>query len=95
MRTQDVLIKPRVTEKSLEAGKSSVVSFFVATNATKHQIKHRIETLFGVTVGSVRTAMRKGQDIRVGKRRVPKAQSDIKIANIEILAGDVSVFPKS
>lgn len=95
MRVQDIVLTPRVTEKSLEAGTKSVVSFFVATKASKHQIKERIESLFGVTVGEIRTFMRKGKVKRVGKKRLLKAGSDQKIANIEILKGDVSVFPKA
>ncbi len=100
MRTQDILIKPRVTEKSLEAGKAqdkkpTVVSFFVATGASKHQIKQRVESLFDVTTGEIRTFMRKGKVKRVGQKRLFKSRSDRKIANIQITKGDVSVFPKS
>lgn len=55
---QSNLIKrPLITEKSLQATSGSRFTFEVDRHATKSQIKHAIETLFKVHVIKVRTSI--------------------------------------
>ena len=64
----EILRKPRITEKgSLLAEKRPVVVFEVARDANKNQIKHAVETSFGVEVRDVRTAIVRGKIKRRGK----------------------------
>ena len=55
-RPEEVIIRPIITEKSnrlMEDHKK--YTFEVAIDATKHEIKHAVEKLFGVKVLKVNT----------------------------------------
>ena len=52
---QDIIIKPLITEKSMDGVADKKYSFRVATDATKPEIAHAIEELFGVKVAAVNT----------------------------------------
>ena len=70
-RPEEVIIRPIITEKSnrlMEDHKK--YTFEVAMSATKHEIKHAVETLFGVKVLKVNTVIVKPKKKRVfGKFR--------------------------
>ena len=57
----DVLVKPVITEKSTIAAEHNKVTFQVASEANKQQIKSAVESLFKVNVLSVNTLNRKGK----------------------------------
>jgi large subunit ribosomal protein L23 len=58
----EILIKPVITEKMTEqAEKLNTYGFFVDRNANKIQIKDAVETMYGVTVKSVRTVRAAGK----------------------------------
>ena len=65
METNDVIIKPLVTEKSthLQQTRNSY-AFQVNPDANKHQIKTAIEKQYNVRVKDVRTMNRKGKPRR-------------------------------
>jgi large subunit ribosomal protein L23 len=66
MNPEDIIKKPIVTEKTsaeLEKGK---YTFAVAKNATKVQIAHAVEAIFGVKVLKVNTMKVRGKQKRVG-----------------------------
>lgn len=66
-RPQDVIIRPLITERAAIAQEEENKVFFqVATDANKLEIKDAVESLFGVTVTSVRTMNVKGKLKRVG-----------------------------
>lgn len=57
-----VLKRPLITEKTnAQREKLNDYTFEVATNANKVEIKSAVETLFGVKVKSVRTAVVRGK----------------------------------
>jgi large subunit ribosomal protein L23 len=60
-RHYDVIIAPVITEKATIASERNQVTFKVARNATKPQIKEAVEKLFDVKVKSVNTLVRKGK----------------------------------
>jgi len=60
-RHYDVIIAPVITEKATLASDRNQVTFKVARNATKPQIKEAVEKLFDVKVKSVNTMIRKGK----------------------------------
>jgi large subunit ribosomal protein L23 len=68
MKVTDVIRRPLVTEKTTVARESgSVVVFEVAREATKIDIKHAVERLFGSKVASVRTQLMHGKFKRQGR----------------------------
>lgn len=52
---QDIIIKPLITEKSMDGIADKKYAFQVAKDATKPEIAHAVEELFGVKVDSVNT----------------------------------------
>ena len=52
---QDIIIKPLITEKSMDGVADKKYSFRVASDATKPEIAHAVEELFGVKVAAVNT----------------------------------------
>ena len=66
MIAQDIIIKPIITEKSMDALQQNKYTFKVAKNANKIQIAKAVEELFGVDVASVNTMNVRGRQKRVG-----------------------------
>ena len=60
-RHYDILLSPVVTEKSTLGSEHNQVTFRVARNATKPQIKAAVESLFKVKVTGVNTLNQKGK----------------------------------
>ena len=50
MMTQDIIIKPIITEASMAAAQLKKYTFKVAKNATKPEIAKAVEKLFNVKV---------------------------------------------
>jgi large subunit ribosomal protein L23 len=84
MAEEVVLIKPIVSEKSLNQTALSLYTFAVAKWATKWQIKKAVEKAFNVKVLSVKTAKVKGKKNRVGKYRLEIKRSDWKKAFVKL-----------
>ena len=65
---RQVVIRPVVTEQSaMLAEASGTYTFIVDRNANKHDIRHAVQSLFGVTVRDVRTANYRGKVRRMGR----------------------------
>jgi large subunit ribosomal protein L23 len=62
----DIIIKPVITEQSMEAVDSKKYVFEVERSANKIEIRKAIETIFGVKVMSVNTVNVKGKEKRMG-----------------------------
>ena len=58
----DTILRPIITEKATIANENGQVTFAVAINATKPQIKAAVEQLFNVKVIAVNTIFQKGKD---------------------------------
>lgn len=68
MNVHEVIQGPLVTEKSTDLkDERRTVCFRVARAATKTEIRHAVEQLFGVKVQSVRTAVVRGKLKRYGR----------------------------
>ena len=64
----DVLIRPILTEKTTQLDEAdNVYTFEVGEDANKHQIKAAVESVFGVSVEDVRTAIIRGKNKRFGR----------------------------
>jgi large subunit ribosomal protein L23 len=84
-RHYDVIIGPVITEKATLASERNQVTFKVARNATKPQIKEAVEKLFDVKVKSVNTLIRKGKIKAFRGSR--GQQSDVKKAIVTLEEG--------
>ncbi len=87
MRTpQSVIVRPVLTEKSTAlTAAQNVITFDVARDANKIQIRHAVETLFNVKVDAVRVVKVSGKIKKVG-RSIGRAQ-DRKKAYVKLAAG--------
>ena len=91
MRTAyDVIIRPIITEQSMEDLDIKKYTFEVAKDAGKIEIKNAVEQIFGVKVASVHTLNRQGKARRtrfgMGKRK------DTKRAIVTLREGTIDIF---
>jgi large subunit ribosomal protein L23 len=63
----DIIIKPIISEKSMDDAKEKKYTFKVATSANKTQVRHAVEEIFGVDVYRVNIMNVKGKVKRQGK----------------------------
>lgn len=63
---QDIVIKPIITEKSMDTLADKRYVFKVAMDATKPEIAEAVEKMFGVQVESVNTINMKKKPKRLG-----------------------------
>ncbi|QSX07488.1 50S ribosomal protein L23 [Alkalibacter rhizosphaerae] len=63
----DIIIKPIVTERSMDDIGENKYTFKVKKDANKIQIKNAVETIFGVKVEKVFTMNMNGKMKRMGK----------------------------
>ena len=63
---QDIIIKPIITEASMDAIADKKYTFKVANDATKPEIAKAVEELFGVKVANVNTVSMKKKPKRLG-----------------------------
>ena len=64
---QDIILKPVITEKSMDDLQAGKYTFKVATDANKTEIKKAVEQLFNVKVAKVNTLNCNGRTKRVGR----------------------------
>ena len=93
----DIIIRPIITEQSMEDLDIKKYAFEVAKDANKIEIKKAVEEIFGVTVVQVNTVNVRGKEKRTGaypkgysaawKKAVVKLSADSKA--IEIFEGMV------
>lgn len=87
MDAASVLIRPIITEKSMDEAGRGRFTFVVAKAATKPEIKKAIEGQFKVNVVSVSTLISKGKKGRAGKRRVEVIHASFKKAIVGLKEG--------
>lgn len=88
-----VLVKPIITEKSINATALGKYTFRVLPTATKDQIRAAVESQFKVNVLTITTLRVKGKMRRAGKRRLTYAASSWKKAVVQLKSGQkIDVF---
>lgn len=95
MKINSVLNQPLITEKSTQLAGKSVYLFDVSRDANKHQVARTVESLYDVTVKSVKMVVRKGKEKRVGRKMKTKQMPDRKIAYVTVSKGEIDLFPKA
>jgi large subunit ribosomal protein L23 len=84
---REVIIRPIVTEASAVLSEErQTYTFIVAKDSNKIEIRHAVQSLFGVTVEDVRTANYPGKVRRVGRSIGRK--SGYKKALVKLVEGD-------
>ncbi len=81
----DTTLRPIITEKATIANENGQVTFAVAIEATKPQIKAAVEMLFNVKVVAVNTIVQKGKT-KTFKGRLGR-RSDMKKAMVTLADG--------
>ena len=90
-RLYQILLSPRVTEKTTLVGeKSNQYVFRVVNDASKSEVKGAVELLFDVNVESVRIVNVKGKSKAFRMR--PGKRSDWKKAYVRVQEGQVIDF---
>jgi len=84
MENSQILIRPIISEKSLNAAASGWYTFAVVPKARKPEIKKAVEEMFGVKVLAIKTMIIKGKTVKVGRRRLELKRSSWKKAIVKL-----------
>jgi len=84
---RDVIIRAVVSEKSYALLDQGVYTFLVAPGANKVEIRHAVETIFGVNVVKVNTVNRPGKRKRNRGRATFGKRADTKRALVTLATG--------
>ena len=89
----DVILKPVVTEKSMNAMVEKKYTFLVHTDATKNQIKEAVEKMFeGTKVKSVNTMNQDGKNRRRGMVVGKTSKTKKAIVTLTADSKDIEIF---
>ncbi|MDR1616367.1 MAG: 50S ribosomal protein L23 [Syntrophomonadaceae bacterium] len=83
---RDVIIRPLVTEKSMNLLEENKYTFIVGKRSNKTEIKNAIEKIFKVTVEKVSTMNVKGKPKKMG--RFVGKKPDYKKAIVKVRSGE-------
>jgi large subunit ribosomal protein L23 len=84
-RMHEIVIAPVITEKATQGSEHGQVTFRVARDASKPEIKAAVEGLFGVKVRAVNTLRQQGK-AKIFRGR-PGERSDFKKAIVSLVEG--------
>lgn len=89
----DVILKPVITEKSMEGMGVKKYTFLVHPEANKTQIKEAVEKMFvGTKVKSVNTMNQDGKTKRRGKTSGKTAKTKKAIVQLTAESADIEIF---
>ena len=86
----DIVIRPIITEQSMEDLDIKKYAFEVAKDANKIEIKKAVEEIFGVKVVSVNTLTMRGKEKRMGAGR-PGMTKTWKKAYVQLAADSKTI----
>ncbi len=93
LKYYDVILKPIVTEKSMNSMSEKKYTFSVHPDATKNQIKEAVEKMFaGTKVASVNTMNLDGKNRRRGMTIGKTAQKKKAIVQLTADSADIEIF---
>ncbi len=93
LKYYDIIQKPVITEKSMEAMGEKKYTFLVHTDATKNQIKEAVEKLFeGTKVAKVNTMNLEGKTRRRGRTSGKTARTKKAIVKLTEDSKDIEIF---
>ena len=85
---RDVILRPVVSEKSYRLLEENVYTFEVHPSSSKPEIRHAVESIFGVAVVQVNTMNRKGKRMRNRRDNTWGKRPDRKRAIVTLAEGD-------
>lgn len=89
----DVILKPVITEKSMNAMSDKKYTFLVHTEANKTQIKEAVEKMFpGTKVSGVNTMNLDGKKKRRGNKVGRTAKTKKAIVQLTAESADIEIF---
>ena len=89
----DVILKPVVTEKSMESMAEKKYTFLVHPESTESQIKEAVEKIFvGTKVKSVNTMNLDGKNKRRGKTSGKTSKAKKAIVQLTAESADIEIF---
>ena len=89
----DVILKPIITEKSMNSMSEKKYTFSVHPEATKNQIKEAVEKMFaGTKVAKVNTMNQDGKNRRRGLTSGKTAQTKKAIVQLTEDSADIEIF---
>ena len=89
----DVILKPIVTEKSMELMADKKYTFLVHPDVTKNQVKEAVEKMFnGAKVKSVNTMNLQGKTKRRGATSGKTAKTKKAIVQLTAESADIQLF---
>ena len=93
---RDVIIRPVVSEKSYSLLDQGVYTFVVQPDANKAEIRHAVESIFGVNVVKVNTLNRPGKRKRNRRQQTFGKRADTKRAIVTLASGQsIPIFEGS
>ena len=93
LKYYDVILKPIITEKSMNGMSEKKYTFSVHTDATKGQIKEAVEKMFaGTKVEKVNTMNLDGKTRRRGMTSGKTAKSKKAIVQLTADSADIEIF---
>lgn len=88
----DVIIKPVISERSMDDAANKKYTFKVATSANKTQVKHALEEIFGVEVEKVNIMNVQGKVKRMGKNVGRRPASKKAIVTLTAKSKEIEFF---
>lgn len=95
MDARDIILRPVVTEKSMDLVDDKKYTFDVLLTATKTQVRHAVEDIFDVKVKSVNIMNVRGHDKRVGRFMGKTARRRKAIVTLTADSNDIKIFNDS
>ena len=93
LKYYDVILKPVITEKSMNAMADKKYTFLVHPDATKSQVKEAVEKMFaGTKVASVNTMIYDGKTKRRGMTFGKTAKTKNAIVKLTAESADIEIF---
>ena len=92
MSAYDIIIKPVITEGSMDATQEKKYTFKVAVDANKTEIKNAVEEIFGVDVKKVNVMNVNGKLKRMGRTQGRTASYKKAIVTLTENSKDIEFF---
>jgi large subunit ribosomal protein L23 len=83
-----VIVRPRITEKSVGLSEQNVYTFEVSRSATKFQVKDAVVALYNVTPVKINIVNKKPAKRMVGSKNKTKHVAGVKKAYVYLKKGD-------
>lgn len=92
MDARDIILRPVVTEKSMNLMDDKKYTFDVLVSATKTQVRDAVEEIFDVKVKGVNIMNVRGKDKRVGRYTGKTARRRKAIVTLTEDSNDIKIF---